>query len=159
MSTNNEEEEQGAMPYVLAVAYGVLAVWGVYTTFIVSGALVGTFEEGKFRFAVALLLALVFPILTAMGFNNVRKEGVHGIEILNRVLLGTAILSLGTSIIIGITMTEKVLNNMRQDPNWFVEDPYQQDGFPAMNRKYHRVVAEGFCKAAHQVGTYYCPPA
>lgn len=157
MSDRSEEEDDGIIKYALVVVYGVIAAWGVYTAFIVSGALLGTFEEGKFRFAIATLLALVFPMLTAMGFNNVRKEGARGVEILNRILLGTAIMSMATSVIIGVTMTGKVIGNMRNNPNWFVEDPYRQDGFPAMNRKYHRVAADGFCQLAHNVGTYYCP--
>ncbi len=157
MAEHDDTEEEGIGDLLLLPVYAVLAAFGVYTTFAVCGALLDTIIDGGVKFAVAVLLAFVFPALTAMGFNNVRKEGATGIGIVNRILLGTAILSAGTCVIVAVTMAQRVVPTMRSDPNWFLDDPHRQDGFPQFNRKYHRVAADGFCQLAHAAGTYWCP--
>lgn len=156
MSHENNTEDSKTGDYVALVIYGVLAAWAVFTTFIVMGALLVAVVDGPIRFAGAVILALVLPAVTAMGQNS-RKEQATGIEIVNRILIGTIILSFGCAVIVGITMADKVVPKMNNDPNWFVDDPHRQDGFPALNRRYHRIVADGFGKAAHRAGTYYYP--
>lgn len=157
MGAEPKQTGGSALIYVTTVLYAVLSMWGVYTAFIVAGALVGTLIEGQLRFAIAIALALLFPLLTAMGFSNTSKEHVRGIETLNRILMATAILSIGTAIIVGVAATGKVVPNMQTNPNWFLTDPYRQDGFPKTNRRYHMITSNAFCTIAHKVGTYYCP--
>lgn len=159
MGTQPEQKEQSddVMKYVTAVVYAVMSIWAVYTTFIVAGALAGTVVDGQLRLAIAVALALIFPIMTAMGFSNTSKEGARGIETLNRVLLGTIVLSMGTAVIIGVTMAGKVIPNMQNDPNWFLSARSSGNGFPKLNQRYHRVASDGFCTLAHTAKTYYCP--
>lgn len=159
MSTQpQQEEEQGTSDYVVALLYGVLALWAVYTTFIVAGAVLGAVIDGPIRLAVAVGLALVFPILTAMG-GNARKEQATGVQIVSRIFIGAIILSFGTAVIIGVTMADKVVPRLMNDPNWFVNDPHAVQGPPAINRRYSAIVADGFGRLAHAAGTYYYPGA
>lgn len=158
MSSRNEEESTFGADVVAFTLSTILAVWGVYTTFIVMGAMMATlFERGDLRFAGAMILALIIPILTAMGANS-RKEGAEGIQRLTRVAIGTTIFSAGCAAIVCLALASMVVPSMESDPNWFLENPDSTQGTPALNRRYSNIIAGMSCRLAHSAGTYYCPP-
>jgi hypothetical protein len=159
MAQHNDEEEGGIGNIVVFFGYTVLAIWGVYTTFIVMGAMLQTMfpDREDLRFALALVLAFIIPVLTAMGGNS-RKEDAEGIERLSRVALGTTIFSFGCAVIVAITMAAKVEPALRHEPNWFLDNPGSSKGMPDLNRRYSRIVAQMTCKAADAAGMYYCAP-
>lgn len=157
MSSSREEEDSFVADLVAFVLSAVLAVWGVYTTFIVMGAMLATvFDSGDLRFAGSLALALVIPVMTAMGANS-RKEGAEGIQRLTRVAIGTVILSVGCAAIVALALAEKVVPRLEADPNWFMENPDSTQGMPKLNRRYSGIIAGMSCRAAHEAGFYYCP--
>lgn len=159
MSTNApapEERKSGLVDYVVALLYGVLAMWAVYTTFLVMGALLAAVVDGPIRMVGAIALAFVFPMLTAMGQNST-KEKATGVDILSRIFIGATILSFGCAVIVGVTMADKVVPKMMNDPNWFLNDPHAMQGPPDLNRRYSVIVGDGFGRLAHAAGTYYYP--
>lgn len=155
---SNEEEEDNVFIDVAALIVStILAVWGVYTTFIVMGAMFDSiFERGDLRFAGSLVLAFIIPILTAMGGNS-RKEGARGIQRLTRISIGTTIFSVGCAAIVALAMADKVVPSLEAQPNWFLDNPDSNVGFPKINRRYSGIIAGMSCRFAHQAGTYYCP--
>lgn len=155
---SKEQEESSVMDYVVFIASAVLCVWAIYTTFIVMGAMLyDIFEDGQLRWALALILALICPVLTAMGANS-RKEGAQGVQRLTRVALGSSILSAGCAVIVLIALPHMVVPHLEDDPNWFMSNPHVTTGRQELNRKYSRIIAGMGCRAAHAAGTYYCPP-
>lgn len=155
---SEQQQESGAMDIVAFLASTILCVWAIYTTFIVMGAMLyDIFEDGTLRWALALVLALVCPLLTAMGANS-RKEGAQGIQRLTRVAIGSTILSAGCAVIVLVALPGMVVPNLEDDPNWFLENPHMTTGKPELNRRYSHVIAGMGCRVAHAAGTYYCPP-
>ena len=158
MSQNsNDEESTFGADLVAFIVSSILAAWAMYTTFLVMGALAAAvLERFELRAAVAMLLAVVIPVITAMGMNS-RKEGAEGIQRLTRVNIGASIFAAGCAVIVCLTMADKVVSKLTFDPNWFLDNPEAQTGTPATNRKYSNIVADMACKSAHAIGTYYCP--
>lgn len=157
VSKPDEEEDSFAIDLVAFLLSAVLAVWAVYTTFIVMGALLSSvFDRGELRFAGALILALIIPITTAMGANS-RKEGARGIQRFTRVAIGASILSVGCAAIVALTMADKVVPRLEADPNWFLDNPDSIHGTPGLNRRYSGIIAQMSCRVAGDAGLYYCP--
>ncbi len=154
---SNEEEGSFTSDVIAFVLSSILAIWGVYTTFLIMGAMFATvFERGDLRFAGALILALIIPIMTAMGANS-RKEGAEGIQRLTRVNIGATILSVGCAAIVALTLASMVVPSLEADPNWFMSNPDSTEGTPAINRRYSGIIAGMSCRVAHSAGTFYCP--
>ena len=146
------------MDIIAALLTAVLAVWGVYTTFLVMGAMFGSvIDNGSIRYFGALALALVIPIITAMGANS-RKEEATGAQRLTRVGIGTTIFSMGCAVIVAIALAGKVVPTLESNPNWFLSNPDSTQGVQKLNRKYSNIIAGISCRVAHKAGTYYCPP-
>ena len=158
MSSKSEEEDTFVGDLVAFVLSSVLCVWGIYTTFIVMGAMFAeVFDDGNLRWAGAIILSIICPVLTAMGSNS-RKEGAEGIQRLTRIAIGSTILSAGCAVIVTVTLASMVVPRLESDPNWFLNSPDSTQGAPAINRKYSRIIASMGCRAAHSAGMYYCPP-
>ena len=152
-----QESGGGGGDIVAFILATILAVWGVYTTFIVMGAMFDSiFDRGDLRFAGSLVLALIIPVITAMGANS-RKEGAQGIQRLTRVSIGTTILSVGCAAIVALTMADKVVPALEAQPNWFLDNPNSTQGTPGLNRRYSLIIAHMSCRFADEAGMYYCP--
>ncbi len=157
-NANQQEPSSGSnSTLILMPIWAIIAAWSMYTCWVVAGGLVGAAIDGGIRFFATFVIAVGFPMLTALSFTNTREEGSKGLEIVNRVLIGASLVCAGTAFVIGVAVAGKCVPVMFEDPNWFVSQPHKQDGFPDINRRYTRMTANFLCKTAHQVGTHYCP--
>lgn len=152
-----QEDEGGAFDWALAIFGVALAAWGLYTSFLVAGALLDeVVQHNTARWIGSLVLALILPAFAALGVSS-KKEKVPPSRWIWRATSAAAILSMGTALIIGITMADKVVGSLQNDPNWFMENRHAQSGPPALNRQYSARVAHACGKIAHKAGFYYYP--
>ncbi len=164
---SNEEEGVGALilNVVLALMYGTLAVWAVFTTFLVAGSVFDQFLDGDLKFAIALVLAVGIPILTALGENS-QKEGrekVRGpLERVHRVFIGSAIISFMAAFLFSMTMAGNVVGQLRSNPVWFLTQDARAFGPPPpmedITRRYSIVLSDLIEQVATPLGLYEWTP-
>ncbi len=162
-----EEEGVGALilNVILALMYGTLAVWAVFTTFLVAGSVFDQFLDGDLKFAIALVLAVGIPILTALGENS-QKEGrekVRGpLERIHRVFIGSAIMSFMAAILFSMTMAGNVVGQLRSNPVWFLAQDTRAYGPPPpledFTRRYSIVLSDMIEQIATPLGLYEWTP-
>jgi hypothetical protein len=159
MSAQNQQNQStsSSSDLILLPILVVLSAWAMYTCWIVAGALVGSVIDGGIRVFATFVIAIGFPMLTALGFTNTREEGGRGIQTVNRVFIGATIVCAGTAFVLGVALAGKVVPELQRDPNWFLDRPMSEQGIPKMNRRYSGLTSNALCKTAHKAGTYYCP--
>lgn len=157
---NPQQPQPAAEPksgnVLLTPVLALVAVWALYTCWIVVGGLVGSGISGGFRFIATFVVAIGFPVLTALGFTSKTEEGSRGLQKINRVLGGTAAVCAATAFIIGVALAGTVVPQMHREPNWFF-NPRSTGKLPQINRRYSAATANALCRTAHMVGTHYCP--
>lgn len=150
---------------VLALMYGVLATWAVFTTFLIAGTVFDQFLDGDLKFSAALVLAVGIPILTALGENS-QKEGrekVRGpLERVHRVFIGSAIISFMAAILLSMTMAGNVVGQLRSNPVWFLAQDARAYGPPPpledFTRRYSVVLSDLIEQVATPLGLYEWTP-
>lgn len=161
-----EEEGIGALilNVILALMYGILAVWAVFTTFLVAGSVFDQFLDGDLKFAIALVLAVGIPLLTALGENSQKqgREKVRGpLERVHRVFIGSAIISFMAAILFSLAMAGNVVGQLRNNPVWFLTQDARAYGPPPLEdftRRYSIVLSDIIEQVATPLGLYEWKP-
>lgn len=150
---------------VLALFYGVLATWAVFTTFLIAGTVLDQFLDGDLKLFLALSLAVGIPLLTALGENS-RREGYNKVltplERVHRVFIGSAIISFMAAILFSLTMAGNVVSQLRNNPVWFLAQDDRAYGPPPpledFTRRYSIILSDLIEEATTPLGLYEWQP-
>ncbi len=159
------EEEESALMIALGTAklcfLGLLAAFFLYTAFIVLGAMVGEFVEGKIRIAIAAAVAIAVPLFTALGENS-QKERFEVVEKTGdrvaRVFIGTAIISAAITVVMAFALPGQITSYLRGDPNWMFEPTpgieYEPTPTTELNKDFSGVIADMIEASTRAIGRY-----
>jgi len=133
------------------------AAFGVYITFLVVGALLEGFLVGQNRMFAALIIALLFPVLSAISETSDRERFRVVRRRINRVaraLITTAGLSIASSALVLLAVPDRVIGEMQTNPNWFLQSDSSQSTVVSANERLSRRLARIFAGATAAIGVY-----
>lgn len=146
MSQPKEGEEASVTEYVILLLMIPTAIFVIYSSFLVFGAIAGDFVEHKqMRMILAVAFAFVFPFVTgASAFTQHSAPRFE--ERLRRLIAIIMVLSLGSSALVGFFLAPRAIPNLRTNANWFMSQPTGQ--FADLNRDYSQKLASLISKVA-----------
>lgn len=150
-----------AFAFVRMTVFGVLALVGLYLSFILIAPIFGHFVSGTLKLAATAILSAAIPVLTALGENS-KRERFEVIDKpydrITRVFVGTAIFSFGTGVLCSLVMNASIVHDLRKFPNWFLTDAQQVSKVGELNEKVSLGVALVVEEATTVIGIYSGQP-
>ena len=145
------------MDYILLIFACMLAVWGIYTSFVIIGGLAGKFLTSyTFRLIATIALCLVFPLATGLGSLG---ESTLFHQRLRRIATTVTVLTLGSSIAFALLLTRHTVPKMYSQPNWAFGNSKSVKGpLREFNRSYTLAVANLAETVAFDIGLYPTRP-
>src|SRR5690554_3316977 len=146
-----------AFQFLRLTVFGLIALIGLYLSFILVAPVFGHFLSGTFKLIATAILASAIPLLTALGENSKRER----FDVIDkpydriiRVFVGTAIFSFGTGILCSLAMSGSVVNDLRKFPNWFLNDAQRVSKVGQLNEKISLGVAQVVEDVTTALGIY-----
>ncbi|MFB6373873.1 MAG: hypothetical protein ABEN55_12365, partial [Bradymonadaceae bacterium] len=133
------------------------AAFGVYLTFVIFGALLDDFIAGKSRIFASLIIALLFPVLSAVSETTERERFQVVRRRVNRIaraLLTTTGLTFASSALILMTLPGRVIGQLRTEPNWFLSTDSAQSTVASINERVSLRLADILVGVTTAVGVY-----
>ena len=137
--------------------FALIAVFGVYTAFILIGTMFGEFLGGQMRIFATLILCLAIPVLTALGETSDRERFrvvQRRINRVTRALIATAILSCASGALVSLAMPNTVVAGLRSNPNWFLSGQMSASSLGEANRKISGTYANLVAVSTGALGLY-----
>jgi serine/threonine-protein kinase len=142
---------------LLALILGFLAGLGSYVAFLLMGAILYEFIDGQLRMIISLIVAVALPVFPFIS-EGARRERFHveqpALYRLRRMLLGAALATWGAAVIMSFAFPERIVHQLRANPNWFMEDGYRSEGFPEKNRRFSKATATKVEQFTDAIGMY-----
>ena len=131
-----------------------------YVSFITMGASVSLLlKGGSLRLIVTAVAAIAIPIvpLVAEGGRRERFKVVYsGLLKARRALTIGVIINLGSCLLLCFAFSEHIVYELKTTPNWFMsdEDAAREDGFPAQNKRFSKILADNIETSMLAAGMY-----
>lgn len=130
-----------------------ISILGIYISFLVFGALAGSFVSGAApRAVLALLFAFLFPMVTA--FSLLDNESRHAVR-WTKMSLSVFAVSVGSALLVCLFVPNQLIGNLYENPNWFLgREASIHQGFARANADLSTQIANVAEEVAHKAGTY-----
>jgi hypothetical protein len=149
MSKKNTPQEATAGDYGKMVLALVLGAWAFYTNFLICGGLAGTFlSDPTARLIGTVVFALVLPIMAGLGTAGRRDNFAQRTQ---HFFMVTGVISLVTGLVVGVVLNRHVIDNMEEDPNWFMGGN-SGSSISKKNKAYSRAVGNRLREVTRDIG-------
>lgn len=146
-----------AFQFFRMALFGLIALIGLYLSFILVGPIFGHFVSGTLKLAATAILASAIPLLTALGENSKRERFDvidNPYDRITRVFIGTAIFSFGTGVLCSLAMSGGVVHDLRRFPNWFLSDAQKVSKVGRLNEQVSLGIAQVVEDVTSALGIY-----
>ena len=146
-----------AFQFFRMALFGLIALIGLYLSFILVGPIFGHFVSGTLKLVATAILASAIPLLTALGENSKRERFDvidNPYDRITRVFIGTAIFSFGTGVLCSLAMSGGVVHDLRKFPNWFLNDAQKVSKVGLLNEQISLGIAQVVEDVTTALGIY-----
>ena len=139
-----------------ACLFGTGSIIGVYLSFIIVGAVLGSMASGMARLLAAAAVAIAPPAIAAYGesASDGRSRMVEsGTRRIARALLNSMVFSLAIVILGSGACSNEVVYQLQSEPNWFLANP-EGSGFAGLNKRVSYGTSTFVAEVAGTIGLY-----
>lgn len=154
-TTSVNDDQSSVLDFILMFAVFGFTGFGIYLSFLVFGALAGSFmPNAAMRAVAALALAVVLPLVVSLG--SLGQEQDKAAMRLSKLAMSTFFVSIGCAMLVSLFLTNHLVGNLYDNPNWFMgrNVDVATSKLAHTNDQLSEQIANVAEAAAEQTGTY-----
>ncbi len=113
------EDESSVLDFIIMFGIFGFAAFGIYLSFLIFGALAGSFlPDAAMRAVTAGVLAFLLPLVVSLG--SLGNEQNRVAMRMSKLAMSTFIVSIGSAVLVCLFLTDHIADNLYDNPNWFM---------------------------------------